>query len=87
MGKRKTRKMVCAVGPVTPGTVFQVEFGEVADMVIEAVARLGVDLVVFGLKAPDTYVDHLPWMNAYKTVCEVGCPVLSLRGPSLAGGE
>jgi hypothetical protein len=55
--------------------------------VIEAVARLGIDLVVFGLKAPDTYMDRLPWMHAYKIVCEVGCPVLSLRGPSLARNE
>ncbi|MBZ5723002.1 MAG: universal stress protein [Acidobacteriia bacterium] len=85
--EQRMHDMVCAVGPVPPGTVFQVEFGEVADTVIEAVTRLGVDLVVFGLKAPDTYVDRLPWMNAYKIVCEVGCPVLSLRGPSLPGSE
>ncbi len=85
--EQRMREMVCAVGPVPPGIVFQVEFGDVADIVIEAVARLGVDLVVFGLKAPDTYVDHLPWMHAYKVVCEVGCPVLSLRGASLARSE
>ena len=85
--EQRMREMVCAVAPVPPGTVFQVEFGEVADIVIEAVVRLGIDLVVFGLKAPDTYVDRLPWMHAYKIVCEVGCPVLSLRGPSLARSE
>lgn len=85
--EQRMREMVCAVGPVPPETVFQVKFGDVAEVVIEAVARLGVDLVVFGLKAPDTYVDRLPWMHAYKVVCEAGCPVLSLRGPSWARSE
>lgn len=61
---------------------FQVEFGEVAEMVIQTASRVGADLIAFGLKAPDTYVDRLPWMHAYQIVCEAGCPVLSLRGPS-----
>ncbi len=59
-----------------------VTFGEVADQVIEKAASLGADLVAFGLKAPETYVDRLPWMSAYKVVCEVACPVLSVRGRS-----
>jgi hypothetical protein len=49
-------------------------------MVIETAARLEVDLVAFGLKPPDTPESRLPWMHAYKAVCEVECPVLSLRG-------
>lgn len=60
----------------------QVAFGEVADQVIEKAASLGADLVAFGLKAPETYVDRLLWMSAYKVVCEVACPVLSVRGRS-----
>jgi hypothetical protein len=61
---------------------FQVGFGAVAETVIETASSLGVDLVAFGLKAPDSYVDRLPWMHAYKVVCEAGCPVLSVRGAS-----
>jgi nucleotide-binding universal stress UspA family protein len=80
--QERIREMVSNAGRMPSGIAFQVEFGSVADMVVETAARLGVDLVAFGLKAPDTYVDHLPWMHAYKVVCEVACPVLSLRGPS-----
>lgn len=54
------------------------EFGDVADTVIETAALLGVDLIAFGLKAPDTYVDRLPGMHAYEIVC-TACPALSLR--------
>ena len=85
--KERMRDMILAVGPMPIGAAFDVEFGHIADMVIGAVARLGVDMVVMGLKAPDTYVDRLPWMHAYKIVCEASCPVLSLRGTSLADGS
>ncbi len=65
-----------------PDAHFEVTIGDVAEEVIATAKSLGVDLIALGLKAPDTYVDRLPWMHAYKVVCEVGCPVLSLRGPS-----
>jgi nucleotide-binding universal stress UspA family protein len=80
--QERMREMVSVVAPVPSGTTFRVEFGNVAEKVIECVDRLAIDLVVFGLKAPDTYVDRLPWAHAYKIVCEASCPVLSLRGPS-----
>ncbi|HEX9120141.1 MAG TPA: universal stress protein [Terriglobales bacterium] len=80
--QQRMREMVADAGAMPPGVDFQVAFGDVADRIIETAARLGVDLVAFGLKAPDTPVDRLPWMHAYKVVCEVECPVLSLRGPT-----
>lgn len=80
--EQKMHEMVEASGPLPPQTEFQVKFGDIADSVIEAATRLEVDLVAFGLKAPDSYVDRLPWMHAYKVVCEVACPVLSLRSAS-----
>jgi nucleotide-binding universal stress UspA family protein len=73
-------KMVSCAGSRPREFAVRVEFGGVAETVLETAARLGVDLIAFGLKAPDTYVDRLPWMHAYKIVCEAGCPVLSLRG-------
>lgn len=82
--EQRMREIVEAVAPIPPKTTFQVLFGDVPEVVIGAVASQGVDLVAFGLKAPDTYSDRLPWMYAYKIICEVGCPVLSLRGPSSA---
>ena len=80
--ERRMIEMVAAAGAMPPWVDLHVAFGNVADMVIGTAARLGVDLVAFGLKAPDTFVDHLPWMHAYKVACQVECPVLSLRGPS-----
>jgi nucleotide-binding universal stress UspA family protein len=78
----RMREMVASVGPMPPQVDYQVDFGDVAEVVIDVAASLGVDLVAFGLKAPDTYVDRLPWMHAYRVVCEVACPVLSVRGRS-----
>jgi nucleotide-binding universal stress UspA family protein len=78
--EEQMREMVLSAGPMPPDTTFQVAFGDVADCIIDSAASLRVDLVAFGLKAPDTYVDRLPWMHAYKVVCEVACPVLTLRG-------
>jgi nucleotide-binding universal stress UspA family protein len=80
--QEKMRDMVAAAAPMPPEIDFQVGFGGVAEVVIETARSLDADLVAFGLKAPDTYVDRLPWMHAYDVVCQVGCPVLSLRGPS-----
>jgi len=78
----RMRDMVASAGPMPPDARFEVTIGDVAEEVIATAKSLSVDLIAFGLKAPDTYVDRLPWMHAYKVVCEVGCPVLSLRGPS-----
>ena len=78
--KERMREMVFAVGPIPPETTFQVAFGDIADCIIDTAESLRVDLIAFGLKAPNTYVDRLPWMHAYKVVTEVACPVLSLRG-------
>jgi nucleotide-binding universal stress UspA family protein len=78
--KDRMREMVCAAGPMPPQIAFEVEVGEVADTVVETAARLGVDLITFGLKPPDSFMDRLPWMHAYKVICEARCPVLSLRG-------
>ena len=79
--EQRMREMVSASGPIPPGMSFEVQFGKVADTVVETASRLSADLVAFGLKAPDTHADRLSWIHAYKIVCEVACPVLSLRGP------
>ena len=80
--QEKMRDMVASVAPMPPEINFQVGFGDVAEVVIETAGSLGVDLVAFGLKAPDTDVDRMPWVHAYKVVCQVACPVLSMRGPA-----
>lgn len=80
--EERMREMTFCEGPRPAAIDFRVKTGDVAETVIQSAAELGVDLVAFGLKAPDTYVDRLPWMHAYKMVCELACPVLSLRGAS-----
>lgn len=78
----RMREMVVISGSLPVSFDYQVKFGDIADTVIDAAGRLEIDLVAFGLKAPNTYADRLPWMHAYKMVCEVPCPVLSLRSAS-----
>lgn len=85
--EERMRDMVAATGHRPPKLQLQVELGEIAETVLQSASRLQADLIAFGLKAPDTYVDRLPWMHAYQIVCEAGCPVLSLRGPSGRVGE
>lgn len=58
----------------------EVAFGNIAECVLETASLKKADLVVFGLKAPKKHEDELPWKHAYKVICEIGCPVLSLRG-------
>jgi nucleotide-binding universal stress UspA family protein len=75
------RAMVAKAGPMPPRTDFQVQVGDVVERVLETTARMEMALIVSGLKSLDTYTDSLPWMHAYEVVCNVGCPVLTLRGP------
>ncbi len=79
--KEKMEQMISPFGSQTP-VAYRVEFGDVADSIVALANEARPDLVAFGLKAPDSYVDRLPWMHAYKLVCELDCPVLSLRGLS-----
>lgn len=58
----------------------EVAFGDIAESVLETASLKKADLVVFGLKAPKKHEDELPWKHAYKIMCEIACPVLSLRG-------
>lgn len=79
--QERMREMIRTAAAMPPQADFQVEFGDVAECVIETATRLKTDLVIGGLKPSDTYTDSLRWKHAYKVVCNVGCPVLTLRGP------
>lgn len=81
--QHQIKEMAELAAPMLPGTKAEVEFGDAGEMIIQMAGRLKVDLIAFGLKAPDSYVDRLPWMHAYKIACEAHCPVLSLRGESM----
>ncbi len=79
--QREMHAMIAEVGGFPAAVDYKVECGEVPDTIIDTAYRLGVDLIVFGLKPPQCPADRLRWIHAYKIVSEVGCPVLSLRAP------
>jgi len=67
-------------GPSVPYNLnFRVEMGPTEDTILEIARQLSVDLIVLGLRAPSTFVDHLVWLSAYRIVCEARCPVLTVR--------
>lgn len=64
------------------GVEFEIESGAVSETILRYAEQRRSGLIVFGLKAPDTYVERLPWMEAYRVACEAPCPVLTVRAPS-----
>ena len=61
---------------------FVVEFGEVAEKILEAAARWTASLIVLGLhQIKETSRTEATWAKAYEIVCSAGCPVLTVRAP------
>ncbi len=82
--QKQLKEMFSIAAPHGATADFEIAYGGVENVVLERADSLAADLIAFGLKAPDSYVDRLPWMHAYKIICEAACPVLSLRGRSAA---
>jgi nucleotide-binding universal stress UspA family protein len=57
----------------------RVETGPADETILRVAEQQKAHLIVLGLRSPDTYVDHLGWLHAYKIVCEARCPVLTIR--------
>ncbi len=67
-------------GPDVPYNLnYRIETGLIEKTILKLARELSADLIVLGLRAPDTFVDHLPWLSAYRIVCEACCPVLTVR--------
>ncbi|HVO79889.1 MAG TPA: universal stress protein [Terriglobales bacterium] len=64
---------------------FKVETGAVDETILGMAAEQSADLIVLGLRSPDTFLDHLSWLHAYKIVCGACCPVLTIRSPRRSG--
>lgn len=60
---------------------FKVEIGPVDETILGIATAQSADLIVLGLRSPDTFLDHLSWLHAYKIVCAACCPVLTIRSP------
>lgn len=77
-------RLLGVAGPDTPlsGVEFALECGPVAETILHYAERRRSDLIVLGLKPPDSYAERLPWLEAYKVACAAPCPVLTVRAPS-----
>jgi nucleotide-binding universal stress UspA family protein len=67
-------------GPEVPYNLnFRIETGPTEKTILKIAGHMNADLIVLGLRSPDTFVDHLVWLSAYRIVCEACCPVLTVR--------
>ncbi len=67
---------------------FQVEFGPIAERVLEAAGKLHIELIVLGVRGAHhpRVAAHLPGPTAYDVVSQARCPVLVVRGGPQASG-
>jgi nucleotide-binding universal stress UspA family protein len=57
----------------------RVEVGAIEEAILDVAAQERARVIILGLKAPATYVDHLGWLHAYGIVRRACCPVLTVR--------
>jgi nucleotide-binding universal stress UspA family protein len=58
---------------------YRVDIGPIDETILGFAKDRNVGLIVLGLRSPDTFVNHLGWLHAYKIICEACCPVLTVR--------
>jgi nucleotide-binding universal stress UspA family protein len=63
-----------------PDLHFAVAAGTAADEIVKFASAQKVDLIILGLKPARAFSDRVPWLHAYRIVCEAACPVLTVRG-------
>jgi nucleotide-binding universal stress UspA family protein len=62
-----------------PTVKVEVALGPIVETILDVARDHSSDLIIMGLKHWATFVDHLPWMHAYRIVSGACCPVLSVR--------
>jgi nucleotide-binding universal stress UspA family protein len=60
---------------------YMIAHGLIDDMILKNAAEEPADLIIMGLRSPQTFFDHLSWLHAYRIVSEACCPVLTVRAP------
>lgn len=80
----RLRELTASVTRLAKEPEFMVETGDPAQAIVMAAAERRAELVVLGVRAPDSLLDCLGWSTAYGVVREASCPVLTVRyaGPS-----
>ena len=79
-------KELLADEAATGNAEFKIETGPIDETILGIAADQGADLIVLGLRSPDTFLDHLSWLHAYKIVCAACCPVLTIRSRQRSRG-
>lgn len=78
--QRRLEELIEQVRTTAVRPELMVRFGIVSEQILQASHELKADLVVLGLKEPThRESSHVPWAAAYKVVCGVRCPVLTIR--------
>lgn len=65
--------------PIPPETF--VEFGDVADCMLEVAAQWRPDLIVLGVRRRRRDAGRAAWATAYEVVANAPCPVLTVKTP------
>jgi len=64
---------------------FLVSFGSAVDRILSAAQDVRPDLIVLGVRQPESFTRRLRWATAYGVVTSAPCPVLTVRTSEPAG--
>jgi nucleotide-binding universal stress UspA family protein len=76
-------KMAKVVPPDSglPSVTSLVRFGLAPQKILEVANELQPDLIVMGVRQPESFARRLRWATAYEVVSNAPCPVLTVRTP------
>jgi nucleotide-binding universal stress UspA family protein len=78
--EQKLQELVPSGVLPTPPEIF-VEFGDVADCMLDIAAQWRPDLIVLGIRRHPRDAGRLAWATAYEVVANAPCPVLTVKTP------
>lgn len=81
--QEQQRDLLASVSSQVHDAHFEIQTGTPATTILEVATAHGADLIVLGLKPASSFSDRVPWLHAYRIVCEAACSVLTVRGRSL----
>jgi nucleotide-binding universal stress UspA family protein len=58
-----------------------VRFGAASSVILDVANELRPDLIVLGIRQPESFARRLRWATAYDVVSNAPCPVLTVRTP------
>ncbi len=58
-----------------------IEFGSASERVLAVAEQMRPDLIVLGIRQPESFARRLRWATAYDVVSNAPCPVLTVRSP------